>query len=274
MSHGFNCVKEMTLPEVAERFQSKGYNVLIYDARGVGGSGGLPRNQLDPLQMAEDLSDVITHVGGLPSVDAQSIFLWGMSFGGMVSGCTAAIDRRARGLVMVCPLFRFVRSDRRASLFPQLIKDRVSQLRGNEPLTLQPFNTRGENPAGMGGSGGPGGIEAYNLMQAAAELGHPDFRNRITLQTYHKLAVARPMELIDMVEGMPVMMVIPELDDISSPEEQKAAFDRLRTPKRMYWAQGKGHLSIMSGEGSLGIMSAMEEFFEDALEGGMEKSVN
>lgn len=46
----------MTLPEVAERFQSKGYNVLIYDARGVGASGGLPRNQLDPLQMAEDLS--------------------------------------------------------------------------------------------------------------------------------------------------------------------------------------------------------------------------
>lgn len=192
----------------------------------------------------------------------------------MVSGCTAAIDRRARGLVMVCPLFSFVRSDRRASLFPQLIKDRVSQLRGNEPLTLQPFNTRGENPAGMGGSSGPGGIEAYNLMQAAAELGHSDFRNRITLQTYHKLAVARPMELIDMVEGMPVMMVIPELDDISSPEEQKAAFDRLRTPKRMYWAQGKGHLSIMSGEGSLGIMSAMEDFFEDALEGGMGKSVN
>ena len=46
----------MTLPEVAEAFQSKGYNVLLYDARSVGASGGQPRNLLNPLQMAEDLS--------------------------------------------------------------------------------------------------------------------------------------------------------------------------------------------------------------------------
>lgn len=46
----------MTLPDVAEWFQRHGYNVLLYDARSVGASGGLPRNQLDVLQMAEDLS--------------------------------------------------------------------------------------------------------------------------------------------------------------------------------------------------------------------------
>lgn len=54
----FNCVKEMTLPETAEAFQALGYNVLIYDARSVGGSGGQPRNLLNPLQMAEDLSGI------------------------------------------------------------------------------------------------------------------------------------------------------------------------------------------------------------------------
>ena len=52
----FNCVKEMTLPEVAEAFHSKGYNVLLYDARSVGASGGQPRNLLNPMQIAEDLS--------------------------------------------------------------------------------------------------------------------------------------------------------------------------------------------------------------------------
>lgn len=46
----------MTLPDVAEAFQSQGFNVLLYDARSVGGSGGQPRNLLNPLQMAEDLS--------------------------------------------------------------------------------------------------------------------------------------------------------------------------------------------------------------------------
>ncbi len=46
----------MTLPEVAEGFHARGYNVFLYDARSVGASEGTPRNLLDPLQMAEDLS--------------------------------------------------------------------------------------------------------------------------------------------------------------------------------------------------------------------------
>lgn len=46
----------MTLPEVAETFHSSGFNVFLYDARSVGGSDGKPRNLLDPLRIAEDLS--------------------------------------------------------------------------------------------------------------------------------------------------------------------------------------------------------------------------
>jgi pimeloyl-ACP methyl ester carboxylesterase len=52
----FNCVKEMALPDVAELFHALGYNVLLYDARSVGNSGGTPRNLVNPLQFAEDLS--------------------------------------------------------------------------------------------------------------------------------------------------------------------------------------------------------------------------
>lgn len=267
MSHGFNCVKEMTLPDVAEWFQSSGYNVLLYDARSVGASDGVPRNLINPLQMAEDLSDVITHVSALPSVDSRRILLWGMSFGGMVSGCAAAVDRRAKGLVMVCPLFSFVKPERRRTTFAHCIKDRVSQSKGNEPYSLAPFTPKGDNPAGFGGGGGPGGLEAYNLMQAAAKLGHPDFRNRIALQSYHKMALARPKELLEMIDGVPVMMIIPELDDISPPEEQEEAFGRLKTPKRMYWAKDAGHLSIMTGPGYTDILQATHEFFEDALNG-------
>ncbi|KAI0903864.1 alpha/beta-hydrolase [Ustulina deusta] len=268
MSHGFNCVKEMTLPDVAEAFHSHGFNVLLYDARSVGASGGQPRNLLNPLQMAEDLSDIYTYVAGLPSVDSSQIVLWGMSFGAVVSATSAAVDRRPKAIVMVCPLFSYVKPDRADKAYVQLIKDRVSQLRGNEAYSLPPFTPKGDNPIGFGGAGGSGGIRAYQLMKAASELGHPDFRDRITLQTYQKLALFRPKEYMDMVKA-PVMMVIPELDDISPPEEQREAFDRIKAPKQEYFAKGKDHLNIATGDGSKEMVAATVEFFRVVLAGDM-----
>ncbi|KAI1504775.1 alpha/beta-hydrolase [Biscogniauxia marginata] len=266
MTHGLNCVKEMSLGETAEHFHSAGYNVLLYDSRAVGGSGGLPRNQIDPLKMVEDISDVVSFAKTLHSVDPNRILLWGMSLGATVSGVAAAIDRRVAGVLMVCPIFSFIRADKRATVFAQLMKDRQSQLRGNEPFVLPPFNSKGENPAGYAGSGGAGGKEAYVLMKTAAERGHPNFRDRITLQTYYKMALFRPKELLEeMLEAMPTMMVIPELDDISPAAEQRAVFESLNTPKRLYWAIGKGHMSILSGEGSAALREAMVEFFTLAL---------
>lgn len=199
-------------------------------------------------------------------MDSRRIMLWGMSFGGTVSACAAAVDRRVAAVLMVCPIFSFIRPDKRAKAFAQLMRDRESQLRGNEPFTLQPFNSKGENPIGFAGSGGPGGKEAYSLMKAAAERGHPNFRDRITLQSYHHMALFRPKEVMEeMLEGIPTMMMIPELDNISLPAEQKETFERLKTPKKLYWAEGKGHLSILTGEGSEKILKAMIEFFDSTL---------
>ncbi|KAK8135249.1 hypothetical protein PG984_003189 [Apiospora sp. TS-2023a] len=264
MSHGV----QMSLPDLAEEFQAHGYNAIVYDARSIGASDGMPRNETDPLQMAADLSDIITHVSYMPTVESRRILLWGLSFGGMLSGLCAAVDGRLKGVVMVAPLFSFIQATKHKSLFPQLINDRISQVRGNKALTLQPFDSCGRNPAGMGGAEGPGGLESYNLMRAAAETGHPTFRDRITLQTYYKLALARPKEIIqEFSQEVPVMMIVPELDDISAPSEQKGVFDTIKAPKRLYWSKGAGHLSIMTGKGAAEIKKATEDFFEDALKG-------
>ena len=194
-----------------------------------------------------------------------------MSLGATVSACAAAVDRRVAAVLMVCPIFTFIRPDKRTEAFAQLIRDRESQLRGNEPFTLQPFNSKGENPIGYAGSGGPGGKEAYLLMKTAAERGHPNFRNRITLQTYHKMALFRPTELLEeMLEGIPIMMMVPEMDNVSLPSDQTATFERLKTPKKMHLAKGKGHMSILSGEGSEEIFQAMLMFFDSALSGKVE----
>jgi hypothetical protein len=171
---------------------------------------------------------------------------------------------------MVAPIFDFVKPEKRESAFALLIRDRQSQLRGNPRLEVPPYNDRGENLIGMGGSGGPGGMEGYMLTKQAMERGAPNFRDRITLQTYHKLAMFQPRELLGMIEKTSVLMIIPELDDISTPAQQQEAYEKLKCPKRIHFAKGKRHLTILSGEGANQVLDVMEEFFQQALEGTVE----
>lgn len=268
MTHGLNCVKEMSLTPTCLSFQSAGYNVLLYDSRSIGASGGEPRNQIDPYQNAEDISDVVTFAQSLPKVDSKRILLWGMSLGGTTSGVAAALDRRISGLIMVAPIFKFVRPDKRAKAFQYLIRDRESQLRGNPPYEVPPFNSKGENIIGYAGSGDEGGKEGYRLMRAGAERGHPNFRDRITLQSWTKLAYFRPREVMaEHLEDVPTMFIVPELDNVSLPEDQRAAFKSLDTRKRLFEAKGMGHMSILSAEGSEKVHEEMVEFFDEVTRG-------
>lgn len=191
--------------------------MLLYDARSIGASGGLPRNQIDPIQNAEDLSgkrqiimitkskhtnnyetDVISYIVTLTKVDPLRIMLWGMSLGGTISACTAVFDKRVTAVLMLCPIFNIVRPDKRQSGFVQLLKDRQS-----------------------------------------------------------------PQELLqERLEDIPVMMIIPELDDISPPEIQREVFDTFKTPKKLHVAPGKEHMSILTGKGSREVLETMLEFLD------------
>lgn len=110
-------------------------------------------------------------------------------------------------------------------------------------------------------------------MKANAALlnsNHENFTDMISLQTYYKLAVWRPTEYMNLVKT-PSMMIIPELDNVSSPEEQRDAFDRLSGPKKLHWAAGQGHLSVVSGEESVKLVKAMINYFEAVFNGELDK---
>lgn len=94
----------LNLPECASAFQMMGITTLLYDPRSTGSSGGEPRNDIDPPQAVGDMSDALTHLISLPTVDPSQAGVFGISFGGTVALTAAAVDPRARLVVAVAPL--------------------------------------------------------------------------------------------------------------------------------------------------------------------------
>lgn len=266
MSPGINVVKEILLPQVAKGFQSRGFNVFIYDYRNIGGSDGSPRNLLDPLQYAEDLSDIITHVSALSFVDAERIILWGISLGAVVSGCTAVTDNRVKVVIMAAPVFQFYNPEKRKDAFARLIKDRKNQLiHGCEPEMTPMFNSKGENIIGMLDSGGPGGLESFWFNNLMVEKGGPTARNHIALQSYHKIAMFWPKQILANL-STPIMMLIPGLDLVYPPEQQQEMLDKMASKmKKSLWVKDRGHLNLLGGKGKDHLFNEQVSFIREAL---------
>lgn len=73
-----------------------------------------------------------------------------------------------------------------------------------------------------------------------------------------------------MLDGIPLMMIVSELDAMSLPADKLALFERLQCPKQLHLVKGKGHIDVLVGEGFKDTMNAMLEFYESALDGAIE----
>ena len=254
----------MFVPEVASQFQSHGITALIYDPRSLGESDGLPRNQVDPMMQISDYSDALTFMRTLPIVDPESIVFWGQSFSGCIALCAASLDKRAKMCISICPLLNFQLTDeKRPKVLAKGMQDRESQAAGNPPTFAPVLTDRGENPAGMGLGADK---EEFDYMVNAKSRGAPNYENRTTLQTYYKILMWQPHGIMKHMD-MPVLMVVPELDMISPPEQQFALFETFPHPKKVHVAPGKGHLNVLSGEEFPQLAQMQAEFVRDTLAG-------
>lgn len=253
----------MFVPDVAEGFQAANITALTFDPRTLGTSDGLPRQDIDPQKAVEDYHDALTFLKGHPLVDPSRIGYWGFSFSGMVALNAAALDKRAKVVVAVCPLtvFEFPR-DKGPRVLAKALQDRESQLRGNPPYYLPVLTERGENPAGFGVGTAK---EDFNLILGAKTLA-PTYENRTTVQTYYRIAAWQPHELVPHVSPTPALVVTPQNDQISTAENQQRLFERLGDGrKRLHVVQGKGHMDVLSGEDFPRVVSVMVDFIREHL---------
>jgi len=259
----------MFIPDVAEEFQLAGITALIYDPRSTGASEGQPRNEIDPTKQIEDYSDAATFLAGLPVVDPNCIGFWGMSFSATIALCAAALDKRGKFVIAICPLMAFEHgpAEQFSSILAKSMKDREFRLKGNKPFYLPLLSENGDNPAGVGVWADK---EVLDFIMNARERGNSTFESKITIQTYYKMVMWQPTGIMRYVSPTPVMMVVPELDKVSSPAEQVELFNSLSQPKKLHMALGKGHLNVLSGEDFPTLMKLQVDWLRSALEGTLD----
>ncbi len=256
----------MFVPEVAEAFQRASITALIYDPRSTGESGGTPRNEIDPIAQSSDYSDALTYLSTHHLIDPSKISIWGQSFSATVALASAALDKRFHAIIAICPLLTLsYPTEKFPKVLAKAMRDRESQLAGNPPFYLPVLTDKGENPAGLGLGADKEGLD---YIVNAKERVAPNYENRTTIQTYYRLVNWHPEALWRYVQPTPVLMVIPELDRISPPEDQEKCFEMIGSErKRKFVAQGKGHLNVLSGEEFPELMGLQVEFLEEVLGG-------
>ena len=274
----FNAVIDMLgLPGTAAAFQEGGITVLLYDTRGVGLSDGVPRNDINPFCQVDDLSDALTFLASHPSVDSrQGVGLWGMSLSASVAMTTAALDRRVRFVVTVCPATE--PTHKMAKLTPLLAKaakDRESRIKGNDPFYVPMLTKSGENPAGL--DLGFAREEIVQRLQALdSDAGAPqvpiapNWANRTTVGSYRKVLLWEPSHMWQYLT-QPVFFLLPERDDLIGTDMQLRHYESLPVPKRLHIPAGTTHMNILDGESQQEANQAQVMFVRDVMANRLEK---
>lgn len=255
-----NSPKEVYVGDLAENFRAAGFAVLTYDPRSYGESEGTPRREINPTKQIQDLHDALTFLKAHPLVDPTRIALWGYSLSGTVALCAAALDKRVRAVVSVCPttIWEFSKMRKFAA---KAMQDRESQLAGNEPVYVPMILENDESPVGWGNV-----MPGSHARLSKGEEVYPTFRLAMTLSSFYHIACFRPFHLMPYVSPTPVLLVSAEKDTLASPEVQRELFDNVfQEPKQLLVCKNRSHWDILSGEGSDELVRAQIAFLRDAM---------
>ncbi|KAM0251474.1 hypothetical protein ACHAQJ_008183 [Trichoderma viride] len=246
MTHGITALKEHFLGNFAFEFQKAGFNVLVYDNRGFGESGGR-RYDSDPVKAQDDYIDAFDYAASLSEVDPERIVYWGSSYSGGVAITAAAIDRRVKAVIAQVP---FVSAELLVGTGQAFLdvahKDRAKIQNGEEwPLTRVVASTIEEAEAGTA----PVVLRdaaGFRFFQDAAQQGG-SWENKLTTMSLFRLIRFEPIRYIHRIAPTPLLMVVGENDD-SLLSFQLQAFGLAQGTKQLHLLKGCGHFDQYRGD--------------------------
>ncbi len=229
MAHGFSCVKEQTLPDVAELFVAAGFVTLLFDYRFFGDSEGEPRNQLFPLEMVEDYRNAITWVSGQKEVDPQRIGIWGTSYSGGLVVYVGTFDKRVKAVVaQVSAIFG---PGYRHAMNPAqwdsdgdfLLRDRIERYRNGVINYVKVVAPDGQ-PCYFPGK------ETYDYFMSTKEFA-PNWRNQVTVESLEKIREFDPVSSVHLLSPTPLLLIPAENDSLIPSDTVMTVYEKVSEPK-------------------------------------------
>jgi len=247
MAHGLSAVKEMFLPNYAERFCNAGLVTLVFDFRFLGESEGEPAGQIFPVEQLEDYRNAISCVAHQPEVNPDRIGAWGSSFSGGHVLHLAAFDRRIKAVVAQVPNINtwksFIKLQGRDGwdmTLGMINTDRASRYQSDEINYVPVVAPEGE-VALLSTS------DSYEWFTKTAESIAPNWINKVTLESVEKMIEYDPTNAIELISPTPLLMIIAENDSLIPVEIAREAADRAGEPKEIMIVKC-GHFDVYETE--------------------------
>lgn len=209
MAPGAGVLKELGLPRYGARFAAAGHDVVMFDFRRFGQSGGTPRQVASIRDEREDLRAAVRYARTLAGV--ERVVLWGMSLAGGLVLDVAADDEAITAAISQCPLASGPALAPRMPLGLSLrtgvhvVRDLVRAALGRSPHYI-PL------AAGPGEVGSRSGQEALGAFDALNPDRHP-WPQEIAARFMLAVALYRPLAKAGRIR-CPLLVVAAEDDGL------------------------------------------------------------
>ena len=232
MSHGFAGTKEHGLERFAKAFAEAGFAVLVHDHRGLGASGGEPRQDVNPSLQIADWRRVISWLEVRPEIDATRIGIWGTSYSAGHAIILGATDRRLKCVVAQVPFIngfeqmrRYMTPSDSLILDQVLIEDERNQSQGKLPTTTTIASMDTNVPAIIRVQ------ESVDFYLQPIPEGI--WENKVTLQSMQHFSMYDSGSWVPRVSPRPLLFVVAQHDILTATDLALEAFESALEPKKL-----------------------------------------
>jgi pimeloyl-ACP methyl ester carboxylesterase len=254
MAHGFGTTRDCGLAPFAERFAAAGCDVLVFDYRGFGGSGGALRQDVDHRRHREDYHAAVAASRALPGVDPDRVAVWGTSYSGGHVLAVAAQDPTIAAVVsqgaavdgLLAITGRGKVADPAAAPTPKASGKGAGIARAVLADLARAATRRPPRTIAFLGDAGSGAMISGPGAEQFARLTGPSFRNEMCARGVARIVFNRPVRLAADVR-VPTLLVIAEYDEVAPSTAVHEVARRIGAPAEVV-SYDCGHFAIYAGE--------------------------